>query len=148
MARAAWYHQSVVTFGGVKLAMRRCYMHAEAVAHSLERAEEDGPSGHYEAVKPWVAITGVEYPKDGTPRERLEWYRHERYYARLVQDSHLNGKRFNLLVTTGKLFVPYKICTLRCPHCGRRVTDTAHFSPLASQDEYNRLKLADMAGQL
>jgi hypothetical protein len=127
---------------------KRPYTHAEAVADALERKAADDLDGRYEALKPWVAITGEEYPAGGTPSERLAWYRREQVYAQLVQVNHLAGKRFNLLVTDGDLAVPYETCELRCPLCGRRVTDAAHFSPLASQEEYSRLKLADMRREL
>jgi len=53
----------------------RPYTHAEAVADALERKVADERDGHYEALKPWVAITGQEYPAGGTPSERLAWYR-------------------------------------------------------------------------
>lgn len=126
----------------------RPYTHAEAVADALERKAADERDGHYEALKPWVAITGQEYPAGGTPSERLAWYRHEQFYAQLVQVNHLAGKRFNLLVTDSDLAVPYATCDLRCPLCGRRITDAAHFSPPASQEEYSQLKLAEMRGEL
>lgn len=127
---------------------RRPYTHAEAVADALERKVADERDGHYEAVKPWVSLTGKDYPAGGTTSERLAWYRHEQFYAQLVQDNHLAGKRFNLLVTDTDLAVPYETCDLRCPLCGRRVTDAAHFSPLASQEEYSRLKLAEIRGEI
>lgn len=126
----------------------RPYTHAAAVADALERNVAEELDGHYEALKPWVAITGEQYPARGRASERLAWYRHEQFYAQLVQANHLGGKRFNLLVTDRDLAVPYESCDLRCPHCGRRVTDAAHFSPLASQEEYSRLKLAEMRGEV
>lgn len=118
-----------------------------AVADALERAEPDEQKGHFDAVEPWVAITGVKYPEDGTPSERLGWYRHEHHNAQLVEKNHLKGESFVMLVTLDNLSEPYAICRLRCPHCGRTVTDAAQFSPLASQEEYGRLKLADLRGQ-
>jgi hypothetical protein len=126
----------------------RPYTHAEAVALALERNGPDDLDGHYEALKPWVAISGADYPAGGTTTERLAWYRREQSYAQLVQANHLGGKRFNLLVTDSDLSVPYEIGTLRCPLCGRRVTDAARLSPLASHEEYSRLKLAEMRGEV
>jgi len=127
---------------------RRPYTHAEAVAQALERPKAEDLHGHYEALKPWVAITGDDYPAGGTTSERLAWYRREQFYAQLVQTNHLGGKRLNLLVTDGEMSAPYEIVVLRCPHCGRIVTDAAQLSPLASHEEYSRLKLAEVRGEM
>ena len=127
---------------------RAFYTYADAVACSLEREALDEASGRFRALKPWVAITGAAYPADGTDGERLAWYRCESRFAQLVQDNHLRGMRFNLLVTNERLDAPYEVCTLRCPHCGRVVTDAAHFSPLASHEEHSRLRLAGLRGEL
>jgi len=122
--------------------------HAQAVAEALEEEKRDAADGGFRALKPWVAITGARYPADGTPYERLSWYRHESCFAQLVQNNHLRGMRFNLLVTNEGLDAPYEVCTLRCPHCGRVVTDAAHFSPLASHEEHSRLRLAELRGEM
>lgn len=127
---------------------RRFYTRADPIAQALEREERDEPSGHFRAVKPWVAISGTTFPASGSPSLRLAWYRRESYFAQLAQDNHLRGMRFNLLVTGGDMSVPYAVCTLRCPHCGRIVTDAAHLSALASHEEYSRLKLAALRGAL
>jgi hypothetical protein len=127
---------------------RPFYTHADAVAYSLERTEHNEGEEPFQALKPWVAITGVAFPAGGAANERLAWYRDECYYAQLVQHNHLRGMRFNLLVTNGDMSAPYEVCTLRCPQCGRIVTDAARVSPHASHEEHSQLKLAEMRGEL